>query len=79
MKTKLQKVLNTSLSPLLSALPVGLLIAALGQATLLASDISRAHDDIQSIINRPFPNQLWLNPHRGEVLAPYLAQERLCN
>jgi hypothetical protein len=75
MKTKLQKTLNANVNPLFFALPCALLIAAMGQATIYAEQISHAHDAIQAIIYRPFPNQLWLNPHRAAVLAPYLAQQ----
>jgi hypothetical protein len=67
MKTKLEKALNSNVNPLFLALPCALLIAAMGQATLFAKQIDNAHDAILAIIYRPFPNELWLNPHRKIV------------
>ena len=75
MKTKLRNVLGANINPLFFALPCALLIAAMGQATIFARQIDSAHAAIQAIMYRPFPNQLWLNPHRAAVLTPYLARQ----
>ena len=75
MKTKLQNILGANINPFFFALPCALFIVAMGQATIFARQIDNAHDDIQAILNRPFPNQLWLNPQRAAVLTPYLAKQ----
>jgi len=78
MKTKLNRILNTNVDPLFFAVPCVLLIAAMGQATLYARQINKSHEAMQDMMHNPFPNQLWMNPHRAAVLAPYLAQPISC-
>jgi len=74
MKTRLQTILNANLNPLFSALPCALLLAALGQATLLATQLDEAEDDIEAMFREPFPNHLWLA--RRVALAQGRQKER---
>jgi len=76
MKTRLQTILNANLNPLFSALPCALLLAALGQATLLATQLDEAEDDIEAMFREPFPNHLWLNTNRTDLLAPLLKEAK---
>jgi hypothetical protein len=76
MKARLLKSLNANVHPLLLTLPCALLLAGLGQASIFVTQIGKTEENIQAMNHQPYPHQLWLNPHRAEILAPYLAEAK---
>jgi len=76
MKAHLHKILNANVHPLLAAIPCALLLAIFSQANLFVSQIHQTEDDIQAMFHQPYPHQLWLNPHRAEILSAYLGRPK---